>query len=66
MEEDQQQRIRNAAFRIWVEEGYPDNQQERHWRMAEFIIAQEDAARAAQAPPASNQDVAEKFLAQRI
>jgi hypothetical protein len=64
MEEDREQRIRNAAYRIWVEEGFPENQEERHWRMAEFIIAQEDAERAAQAPT-PNPVSTEKFLAQR-
>jgi hypothetical protein len=65
MEEDREQRIRNAAYGIWVEEGFPENQEERHWRMAELIVAQEDVERPVQAP-VPNPDNTEKFLAQRI
>jgi hypothetical protein len=50
MEDDRQQRIRDIAHRIWEEEGCPDDQEERHWRMAENIVAQEDAEREGLAP----------------
>ena len=40
---DREQRIRQIAYEIWVAEGYPANQEERHWRMAEQIFAQEEA-----------------------
>jgi hypothetical protein len=63
-EGDREQRIRNAAYRIWVEEGFPENQEERHWRVAELLVAQKDVERAAQAS-VPNPDNTEKFLAQR-
>jgi Protein of unknown function (DUF2934) len=31
---DKKQRIREAAYRIWEEEGYPAGQADRHWEMA--------------------------------
>lgn len=38
-------RIREVAFSLWEQEGYPDGQAERHWRMAEEMIEKEDAER---------------------
>jgi len=37
-----QQRIREKAHEIWVLEGKPNWQQERHWDMAKELIAQAD------------------------
>jgi hypothetical protein len=45
LEDDRQQRIRDIAHRIWEEEGCPGDQEDRHWRMAENIVAEEDAER---------------------
>ena len=61
--EDREQRIREIAYRIWVDEGFPTDQDRRHWRMASLIVEQEDAERAALKPAAS--DAPKKFLAQR-
>ena len=44
MNEDEQ-RVRETAFYLWEQEGYPDGQAERHWRMAQEMIAKEDAER---------------------
>jgi Protein of unknown function (DUF2934) len=46
MEQDREERIRAIAHRIWEEEGQPVGQEERHWRMAESVVIQEDAERA--------------------
>jgi len=43
--DDNEQRIREVAFRLWEQEGYPDGQSERHWHMAREMIEQEDADR---------------------
>ena len=40
-----EQRIREVAFYLWEQEGYPDGEAERHWRMAKEMIEQEDAER---------------------
>jgi len=48
--EDREQRIRNIAHRIWEEEGRPVGQEERHWRMAVYVVDQEDAERAGLVP----------------
>jgi hypothetical protein len=63
-QDDREQRIRNVAYRIWVEEGFPKNQDERHWRMAQYVVAQDDAERAAKASVSSADT--EKLPAQRI
>jgi hypothetical protein len=35
-------RIRARAYEIWVEEGRPEGQSERHWALAADLIAMED------------------------
>ncbi|HLW90327.1 MAG TPA: DUF2934 domain-containing protein [Roseiarcus sp.] len=40
---DREQKIREIAFRIWEEEGRPLGHAERHWEMAERIVAEEEA-----------------------
>ena len=39
---DDEQRIRELAHSIWEQEGRPEGQAERHWRMAEAAIATGD------------------------
>ena len=46
MERDREERIRAIAHRIWEEEGQPVGQEERHWRMAETVVLEEEAERA--------------------
>lgn len=55
-----EQRIREIAFSLWEQEGYPDGQAERHWRMAEAMIEQEDAERRDQEgePPGDKAEIA--------
>jgi hypothetical protein len=50
MENAREERIRVIAHRIWEEEGEPIGQEERHWRMAEHIVTQEEAERAGLMP----------------
>jgi hypothetical protein len=44
MTDDRQERIRSRAHRIWVEEGQPAGQHERHWQQAVADVDREDAA----------------------
>jgi hypothetical protein len=46
MENDREERIRAIAHRIWEEEGQPKGQEERHWRLAESVVIEEEAERA--------------------
>ena len=47
---DRERRIREAAYRVWEQEGGPDGQAERHWALAEQRIDAEDARTAGPAP----------------
>ncbi|OLO02777.1 MULTISPECIES: DUF2934 domain-containing protein [Salinicola] len=38
-----EQRVRMLAYRIWESEGCPDDQEGRHWAMAERIVEAENA-----------------------
>lgn len=40
--DDHEQRIREKAFFLWLEEGRPDGQHERHWQVASELVANED------------------------
>jgi hypothetical protein len=44
MTDDRQERIRNRAHQIWLQEGQPAGHDERHWHQAAADIDQEDAA----------------------
>ena len=35
-------RIRERAYRIWLEEGMPEGKADDHWELARLAIAQED------------------------
>ena len=56
-----EQRIREIAFYLWEQEGYPDGQAERHWRMAKEMIEKEDADRREQEgePPGDRVEIAQ-------
>jgi hypothetical protein len=47
---DKEQRIREAAYRIWEEEGYPEGQADRHWEIAAGRIGAADGAGAKPSP----------------
>ena len=42
MNEDREQRIRERAFSIWLEEGRPEGRADIHWDMATELIAIEE------------------------
>jgi hypothetical protein len=46
-----EQRIRERAFRIWLEEGKPEGRHKQHWELAKLAIAREDGFAATLAPP---------------
>lgn len=37
-----EERIRQRAYRIWIEEGCPDGRENAHWDMASELVAIED------------------------
>jgi hypothetical protein len=41
---DQEARIRERAYAIWLAEGQPEGRHEEHWHRAAQEIAQEDGA----------------------
>lgn len=43
--DENEERIREVAYSLWQQEGYPDGEAERHWRMAKAMIEKEDAER---------------------
>ncbi len=44
-DDDEEERIRAFAYRIWEEEGRPLGEADRHWEMARKAIEAEDAER---------------------
>lgn len=42
---DRGDRIRTSAYFLWLEEGRPDGQAERHWSAAEALLASEELER---------------------
>jgi hypothetical protein len=42
---DREDRIRELAYFVWLEEGCPEGQAERHWRTAETLLASDDLER---------------------
>lgn len=45
-----EQRIRERAHHIWMEEGQPAGREEAHWQMARELVAQEDGQHLATEP----------------
>jgi hypothetical protein len=41
MPDDREQRIRENAYSLWLEEGRPEGRANDHWALAELIYAQE-------------------------
>ena len=40
---NQQQHVQELAYYLWLSEGKPDGQDERHWQMASKLAAEEAA-----------------------
>ena len=51
---DIEQRIRERAYRIWLEEGRPEGRQLVHWDMATELVAIEDGQRSTLKPIEKN------------
>jgi hypothetical protein len=45
-----EQRIRERAYKIWVDEGRPDGRERENWELAKFAIAHEDGLASALVP----------------
>jgi hypothetical protein len=43
--DDREQRIREIAYFLWEEEGYPDGRADQHWAAAEAVVDAQDAER---------------------
>jgi len=43
--DDREQRIREIAYFLWEQEGYPDGRAEEHWAAAEAVVDAQDAER---------------------
>ena len=55
-EEQLEQRVREKAYEIWLDEGRPHGRAEEHWELAKFVISQQDGLASTlvhPAPPAS-------------
>jgi hypothetical protein len=42
VDDELEQRIRERAFQIWIEEGQPEGRDKDHWELAKFAIAEQD------------------------
>jgi hypothetical protein len=42
---DRDRRVREIAYFLWMEEGFPEGEAERHWHAAEALYDSEDAER---------------------
>lgn len=40
--DERERRIRERAYRIWLDEGCPAGREEQHWHMATELVGQED------------------------
>jgi Protein of unknown function (DUF2934) len=59
--DDREQRVREIAYFLWIEDGRPDGEADRHWRTAEEGLdlddagAREPAAEAAETLPSASE-----------
>ena len=50
-DDEVERRIRERAYRIWIEEGRPEGRHKEHWDLAKLAIAEQDGLETALAPP---------------
>jgi hypothetical protein len=50
-EKELEERIRQKAYEIWMEEGCPHGREQEHWELARFAIAQQDGLKTTLLPP---------------
>jgi hypothetical protein len=43
--DDKEQRIREIAYSLWKEEGYPEGRADEHWAAAEAVVDAQDGER---------------------
>ncbi len=55
MDEELEQRIRERAFYLWIEEGQPEGRAEFHWGLARELVAIEDGQKATTRPVSGEQ-----------
>jgi hypothetical protein len=48
---DREDRVRELAYFLWLEEGCPDGEAERHWRDAEAIIESDSVRKSVEGEP---------------
>ena len=54
---DRDERIRELAYLLWLEEGRPEGQSERHWQTAETLFdSDQDRKRIEGEPPGDSAD----------
>ena len=49
---DDNEQIRQRAYKIWMDEGCPEGRAEIHWEMAQKLVADDNKGAAAKATPA--------------
>ena len=54
---DIEQRIREQAYRIWLDENRPEGRDKEHWDMAKEIVTSESDERPENSEPQSNREV---------
>ena len=50
-EKEIEQRIRERAFKIWIDEGQPEGRDKEHWELAKFAVANQDGLATTLLPP---------------
>lgn len=50
-DQELEQRIRERAYKIWLDEGCPHGKDKEHWELAKFAIAQQDGLASTLVPP---------------
>jgi hypothetical protein len=53
---DDNEQIRQQAYKIWMDEGRPEGRAEIHWEMARKSMADDNKSAAAKATPATKRD----------
>lgn len=64
-ESEQEQRIRERAFQLWIDEGQPEGRDKEHWERAEKELGEVGEPRS-EAPPLQPEPIGEiKYAAAR-
>ncbi|MFZ0604407.1 MAG: DUF2934 domain-containing protein [Roseiarcus sp.] len=63
---DENDRVRERAYFLWLEEGCPDGQAERHWLAAETMIEADSPERTPIASEPAEEPARESAAARRV